>query len=49
MLSILQIMQDFDINLICMDDGIDSSKDVGKLTISILTAVAEIKSENICV
>ena len=46
-LSTLQIMQDFGINLICVDDGIDSSKDSGKLMISVLSAVAEIERENI--
>lgn len=46
-LSTLQIMQDFDVNLICVEDGIDSSKDAGKLIISVLSAVAEIERENI--
>ena len=46
-LSTLQVMQDFDVNLICVEDGIDSSKDVGKLMISVLSAVAEIERENI--
>lgn len=46
-LSSLQIMQDFDVNLICVEDSIDSSKDAGKLMISILSAVAEIERENI--
>ena len=46
-LSALQVMQDFGGNLICVEDGIDSSKDVGKLMISILSAVAEIERENI--
>ena len=40
-------MQDFDVNLICVEDGIDSSKDAGKLMISVLSAVAEIERENI--
>ena len=46
-LSTLQIMQDFGVNLICVEDGIDSSKDAGKLMISVLSAVAEIERENI--
>ena len=46
-LSTLQVMQDFDVNLICVEDGIDSSKDAGKLMISVLSAVAEIERENI--
>ena len=35
-LSTLQVMQDFGVNLICVEDGIDSSKDAGKLMISVL-------------
>ena len=46
-LSSLQTMQDYDVNLICVEDGIDSSKDAGKLMISVLSAVAEIERENI--
>ena len=46
-LNSLQIMQDFGVNLICVEDGIDSSKDAGKLMISVLSAVAEIERENI--
>ena len=46
-LATLQVMQDFGVNLICVEDGIDSSKDVGKLMISVLSAVAEIERENI--
>ncbi|MCC8099716.1 MAG: recombinase family protein [Clostridiales bacterium] len=46
-LNSLQLMQDFGVNLICVEDGIDSSKDSGKLMISILSAVAEIERENI--
>ena len=42
-LSTLQIMQDFGVNLICVEDGIDA----GKLMISVLSAVAEIERENI--
>jgi site-specific DNA recombinase len=40
-------MQDFGVNLICVEDGIDGSKDSGKLMISVLSAVAEIERENI--
>ena len=43
----LQVMQDFGVNLICVEDGIDSSKDAGKLMISVLSAVAEIERDNI--
>ena len=46
-LNSLQLMQDFGVNLICVEDGIDSSKESGKLMISILSAVAEIERENI--
>lgn len=48
-LSSLQKMQDFGVNLICTEDSIDSSKDSGKLMISVLSAVAEIERENILV
>ena len=40
-------MQDYGVNLICVEDGIDSSKESGKLMISVLSAVAEIERENI--
>lgn len=46
-LATLQTMQDFGVNLICVEDGIDSSKEAGKLMISVLSAVAEIERENI--
>lgn len=46
-LNSLQLMQDFGVNLICVEDGIDSSKDSGKLMISVLSAVAEIERVNI--
>lgn len=48
-LNSLQTMQDYGVNLICVEDGIDSSKDSGKLMISVLSAVAEIERENILV
>ena len=48
-LNSLQRMQDFGVNLICVEDGIDSSKNSGKLMISVLSAVAEIERENILV
>ena len=35
-LSSLQLMQDYGVNLICVEDGIDSSKEAGKLLISCL-------------
>lgn len=48
-LNSLQYIQDFGVNLICVEDGIDSSKDSGKLTITVLSAVTEIERENILV
>lgn len=48
-LNSLQLMQDYGVNLICVEDGIDSSKESGKLMISVLSAVAEIERENILV
>ena len=41
-LATLQVMQDFGVNLICVEDGIDSSKDAGKLMISVLSAVQRV-------
>ena len=35
-LSSLQVMQDFGVNLVCVEDGIDSSKDAGKLMFCLL-------------
>ena len=46
-LNSLQLMQDYGVNLICVEDGIDSSKEAGKLMISVLSAVAEIERDNI--
>ncbi len=40
-------MQNYGVNLICVEDGIDSSKETGKLLISIIAAVAEMERENI--
>ena len=48
-LNSLQFIQDYGVNLICVEEGIDSSKDSGKLTITVLSAVAEIERENILV
>ena len=46
-LNSLQLMQDFGVDLICVEDGIDSFKDSGKLMLSVPSAVAEIERENI--
>lgn len=48
-LSSLQIMQENDVNLISVEDGIDSSKGAGKLIITVLSAVAEVERENILI
>lgn len=46
-LKSIQLLQDYDIDLICVEDGIDSSTAGGRLTLTILSAVAEIERENI--
>ncbi len=46
-LTSLQHIQDYGVNLICVEEGIDSSKGTGKLIITILSSVAEIERENI--
>lgn len=48
-LNSLQLMQDNGVNLICVKDNIDSSKNSRKLMISVLSVVAEIERENILV
>lgn len=46
-LKSMQTLMDYDIDLICVDDSIDSSTQGGRLTLAILSAVAEIERENI--
>ena len=46
-LNSLEHVQAFCVNLICIEEGIDSSQTSGKLLISVLSAVAEIERENI--
>lgn len=46
-LSSLELIQSYDVNLICAEEGIDSSQTSGRLLISVLSAVAEIERENI--
>lgn len=46
-LNSLQLMQDYGVNLLCVEDGIDSSGPAGKLLISVYAAVAEGERENI--
>lgn len=41
------VNQDYGVNLICTDEGIDSSQASGRLLISVLSAVAQIERENI--
>ena len=46
-LNSLQYMEDYGVNLLCVEDNIDSAGASGKLMISVLAAVAEIERENI--
>ena len=46
-LNSLEYIQSYGINLICIEEGIDSSQTSGKLLISVLSAVSEIERENI--
>lgn len=46
-LKALQLLEDYEVDLICVEDAIDSSTPGGKLTLTILSAVAEIERENI--
>lgn len=46
-LNSLQLMQDYGVNLLYVEDGIDSAGASGKLMISVLAAVAGIERENI--
>ena len=46
-LNSMELIKCFDTNLICIEEGIDSSQTSGKLLISVLSAVAEIERENI--
>ena len=46
-LNNLQLMEDYGVNLLSVDDGIDSAGAAGKLMIAVLAAVAEIERENI--
>ena len=46
-LKSLQLLKDYEVDLICVEDAIDSSTPGGKLTLTILSAVAEIERENI--
>ena len=46
-LNSLEFIQSYGVNLISIEEGIDSSQTSGKLLISVLSAVAEIERENI--
>ena len=46
-LNNLQVMEDYGVNLLAVEDGIDSAGAAGKLMIAVLAAVAEIERENI--
>ena len=46
-LNNLQTMQDFGVNLICVEDGIDSASAAGKILFPVLAGVAELERENI--
>ena len=46
-LSSIELIQSYDINLIATEEGIDSSQTSGRLLISVLSAVSEIERENI--
>ena len=43
----LQLLTDIGVHLVCVEDAIDSSTQGGRLTLAILSAVAEIERENI--
>ena len=45
-LNSLEYVQSYGVNLICIEEGIDSSQTSGKLLISVLSAVAEIERES---
>ena len=47
MLKSIQTLLDYDVDLVCVEDSIDSSTQGGRLTLAILSAVAEIERENI--
>lgn len=46
-LNSLEFVQSYGVNLICIEEGIDSSQTSGKLLISVLSAVAEINLQGV--
>lgn len=48
-LNILEIMKSHDVDLVCVEDGIDSRNEMSKILIAIMSAIAEMERENIAV
>ena len=48
-LSTVQDLQDYNINVVCVSEGIDSSNDSGKLLLALMSSIAEMERENIIV
>lgn len=48
-LNSLSFLQNYGVNLICKEDGLDSSTAMGRMMITILGAVAEMERENIII
>ncbi|MGM9969046.1 MAG: recombinase family protein [Anaeroplasma sp.] len=46
-LNSLEFIQDYDVNLLSVNEGLDSSQSTGKILISILSTMAEMERENI--
>lgn len=46
-LKSMQLLTDCEVDLVCVEDAIDSSTQGGRLTMAILSAVAEIEKESI--
>ena len=46
-LQYIEYMQDYNVHLVCVDDNIDTSTDMGKLMVTVLGIVAENERENI--
>ena len=46
-LNSLELIQDYDVNLLSVNEGLDSGQSTGKILISILSTMAEMERENI--
>lgn len=46
-LNSVQLLEDYNIGLLCVEDNIDSSENIGKVMISILASIYELERENI--